>query len=57
MPITINKIAHALATDSQRLVMDKATIASQAPGTYVSMWRATGQPGQGSIPGAAASCN
>ena len=57
MPITINKIVHALAADSQRLVMDKATIASQAAGTYVSMWRANGQPGQGAIPGAAASCN
>lgn len=57
MPVTVDKIAHALATDSDRLVFDKASIASQAAGTYVSLWRATGQPGQGAIPAAAAVCN
>lgn len=57
MSVTVDKIAHALATNSDRLVLDKATIASQAAGTYVSLWRATGQPGQGAIPAAAANCN
>ena len=37
--------------------MDKANIVSQAAGTYVSLWRATGQPGQGAIPAATATCN
>lgn len=57
MAVDINKIAHGLAVNNDRLVMDKATISSQAAGNYVSLWRATGQPGQGAIPGAAAVCN
>jgi len=45
------------AGDPSRIIIDKATIASQAANTYVSMWRATGQPGQGAIPAAAAVCD
>lgn len=54
---TRDKLIDALANNSSRLVIDKASIASQAAGTYVSLWRATGQPGQGAIPAAAAVCN
>jgi hypothetical protein len=54
---TRDKLIDALANNSSRLVIDKASIASQAAGTYVSLWRATGQPGQGAIPAAAAFCN
>lgn len=54
---TRDQLIDALANNSSRIVIDKATIASQAAGTYVSLWRATGQPGQGAIPGAAAVCS
>lgn len=54
---TLDGIVNALGNNSSRIVLDKASIASQAAGTFVSLWRATGQPGQGAIPGAAAVCN
>ena len=54
---TRDKLIDALGNNSSRIVIDKASIASQAVGTYVSLWRATGQPGQGAIPAAAANCN
>lgn len=54
---TRDQLISALGNNSSRLVIDKASIASQAAGTFVSLWRATGQPGQGAIPGAAAVCN
>ena len=56
MALTVDKIANALATQSTQLVIDKASLAGTA-GTYVSMWRATGQPAQGGIPAAAVTCN
>jgi hypothetical protein len=54
---TLDALINAMGNNSSRIVLDKATIASQAAGTYVSLWRATGQPGQGAIPAAAAVCN
>jgi len=57
MAITVDKILHALAANSSRLVIDKASIASQTAGSYCSMWRGTGQPAQGAIPTTAATCN
>ena len=54
---TLDGIVNALGNNSSRIVLDKASIASQGAGTFVSLWRATGQPGQGAIPGAAAVCN
>lgn len=54
---TRDKLIDALGNNSSRIILDKATIASQAAGTFVSLWRATGQPGQGAIPAAAATCN
>lgn len=42
--------------ESKQLV-SKASIASQSSNTWVSLWRATGYPAQGAIPGAAALCN
>ena len=57
MITTRDQLINALANNRSRIVMDKASIASQAAGTYVSMWRATGQPGQGAIPSTAATCN
>ena len=54
---TRDQLIGALGNNSSRFVIDKASIASQAAGTFVSLWRATGQPGQGAIPAAAAVCN
>lgn len=52
-----DQLIDALGNNSSRFILDKASIASQAAGTFVSLWRATGQPGQGAIPGAAAACD
>jgi hypothetical protein len=46
-----------MANNSSRIVIDKASIASQTANSFCSMWRATGQPGQGAIPTVAASCD
>ncbi len=52
-----DQLIDALANNSSRIVIDKASIANSAGGQYHSLWRATGQPGQGAIPTAAANCN
>lgn len=52
-----DQLINALGNNSSRFILDKASIVPQAAGTYVSLWRATGQPGQGAIPAAAAVCN
>lgn len=53
---TRDQLINGLGNNSSRIVIDKTSITSQAAGTYVSMWRANGQPGQGAIPGAVANC-
>lgn len=54
---TRDQLINGLGNNASRIVLDKANLASQASNTYVSLWRATGQPGQGAIPAAAANCN
>lgn len=54
---TRDQLIDALGNNSSRFVIDKASITSQVAGTFVSLWRATGQPGQGAIPAAAAVCD
>lgn len=54
---TRDQLIYGMGNNSSRIVIDKASINSMTAGNYVSMWRATGQPGQGAIPGAAAACN
>lgn len=54
---TRDKLIDALGNNSSRFVIDKASISNAAAGQYHSLWRATGQPGQGAIPGAAAACD
>lgn len=54
---TRDQLINGLGNNSSRIVIDKASISSVAAGNYVSLWRATGQPGQGAIPAAAAACN
>lgn len=53
----IDNLVKALGNNSSRIVLDKASIASQTANSYCSLWRATGQPGQGSIPTGVATCN
>lgn len=47
---TRDKLVDALGNSSSRFVIDKASIANAVAGAYYSLWRATGQPGQGAIP-------
>lgn len=44
----------AMGNNSSRMIIDKASIANTAAAQFHSLWRATGQPGQGAIPAAAA---
>lgn len=53
---TRDQLINALANNSSRMVIDKASIANAAAGQFHSMWRATGQPGQGAIPTTPAVC-
>ena len=54
---TVDSIVKALGNNSSRIIIDKASVASQTANSYCSLWRATGQPGQGAIPAATAVCN
>lgn len=53
----IDNLVKALGNNSSRIVLDKTSIASQIANSYCSLWRATGQPGQGAIPTVVATCN
>jgi hypothetical protein len=45
------------SSNNSRVIIDKASIANTVAGQFHSLFRATGQPGQGAIPTAAAVCN
>lgn len=51
---TADQLVDALANNSSRFVLNKASLANQLAGQLCSMWRSAGQPGQGAIPTAAA---
>ena len=53
----IDNLVKALGNNSSRIVLDKASISAQTANSYCSLWRATGQPGQGAIPTVVATCN
>ncbi len=53
---TRDQLINALANNSSRIVLDKASLANQVAGRMCSLWRATGQPAQGAIPTTAAVC-
>ena len=53
---TRDKLIDALGNNSSHFIINKASLSNAAAGQYHSLWRATGQPGQGAIPGAAAAC-
>jgi hypothetical protein len=52
----VSALAGAAGAPAQPLNVNKASIANAQAGAYHSLWRATGLPGQGAIPGAAAVC-
>lgn len=54
---TREQLLNAMGNASSRFVIDKASLSNAVAGAYYSLWRATGQPGQGAIPTAAANCN
>lgn len=54
---TRDQLINAMANNSSRIIIDKASIANAAAAQWFSLWRATGQPGQGAIPAAAATCD
>lgn len=51
---TVDGLVSAMGNNSSRIVIDKASIANAAAAQFHSLWRATGQPGQGAIPTAVA---
>lgn len=51
---TRDGLIDALGNGPSRFVVDKASISNAVAGTYYSLWRATGQPGQGAAPTTAA---
>lgn len=48
---------NAMANNSSRLIIDKASLSNVVATQFHSLWRATGQPGQGGIPTTAATCD
>lgn len=54
---TRDQLINAMANNSSRIIIDKASIANAATGQFHSLWRATGQPGQGAIPTSTAVCD
>ncbi len=53
---TRDQLIDAMCNNSSRLVIDKVSLSNAAAGQFHSLWRATGQPGQGAVPAAAARC-
>ena len=53
---TRDQLINAMCNNSSRIIIDKASLSNTVAGQFHSLWRATGQPGQGAIPGAAARC-
>lgn len=51
---TRDQLIDALANNSSRLVIDKASLANAVAGQFFSLWTSAGVPGAGSAPGAAA---
>ncbi len=54
---TRDQLINAMANNSSRIIIDKASMANAVTGAFQSLWRANGQPGQGAIPTAAATCD
>ena len=54
---TRDQLIDAMANNSSRIIIDKASISNAAAGQFHSLFRATGQPGQGAIPTTAVTCD
>lgn len=54
---TRDQLIDAMANNSSRLIIDKASISNTVAGQFHSLFRATGQPGQAAIPTTAATCD
>lgn len=52
-----NQIAAALASNRQRVKINKGSLSTQIAGAFASLWLATGQPTAGAAPTAAALCD
>jgi hypothetical protein len=48
---TLDGLVSALGNNNSRLIVEKASLSNQVVGRLCSLWRATGTPGQGAIPG------
>jgi hypothetical protein len=58
MTITsMDGLVNAMGNNSSRIIINKASTANTAAGFYYSLWRATGQPGQGAVPTTPAVCS
>lgn len=53
---TRDGIIAGLGNNNDRIIWDKASLATQVVGQFTSWWRATGVPAQGAIPSTAAYC-
>lgn len=54
---TRDGLISALGNNSSRYIIEKASLSNAVANQFYSLWRATGQPGQGAIPTTAATCN
>lgn len=54
---TVDGLLSAMGNNSSRIIIDKASVNNSVAGNFHSLWRATGQPGQGAIPTTAATCD
>ena len=54
---TLDKLIASMGNAAQQIIWNKASIANQLTGGFSSLWRATGNPGQGAIPAAGALCD
>jgi hypothetical protein len=54
---TRDQLIEAMGNNSSRLIIDKASLNNASTGNFFSLWRATGQPGQGTLPTTAARCD
>jgi hypothetical protein len=54
---TLDGLIDSMGNNSSRIIVDKASLSNTVAGQFHSLWRATGQPGQGAIPTTAATCD
>lgn len=50
-------LVNAMGNNSSRIILNKASLPNFVAGAYFSLWRATGQPGQGAVPTTPAVCS